>query len=50
MDRKGVTSLVIYASAIVVATVAPMVAFAMYVVVAIIWVVPDRGVERALGR
>ncbi len=43
-------SLVIYASAIVVALVAPLVAFGMYVVVAVIWFVPDRGVERALGR
>ena len=49
-DRKGYASLAIYASAIVVAMVAPLVAFAMYVVVAIIWFIPDRGVERALGR
>ncbi len=49
-DRKGLASVAIYASAIVVALVAPLVAFGMYVVVAIIWFVPDRGIERALGR
>ena len=49
VDRKGLVSLAIYATAIVVAMVAPLVAFAMYVVVAVIWFIPDRGVERALG-
>ena len=49
-DRKGLASVVIYASAIVVAIVAPFVAFGMYGVVAVIWFIPDRGVERALGR
>ncbi len=48
-DRKGLASIAIYAAAIVVALVAPLVAFAMYVVVAVIWFIPDRGVERALG-
>ena len=49
-DRKGLVSLGVYASAIVVALVAPLVAFGMYVVVALIWFIPDRGIERALGR
>ncbi len=48
-DRKGVASLVIYATAIAVATVAPLVAFAMYGCVAVIWFVPDQRIERALG-
>jgi len=48
-DRKGLASVVIYASAIVVAIVAPFVAFGMYGVVAVIWFIPDRRVERALG-
>ncbi len=49
VDRKGLASLAIYATAVVVALVAPLVALAMYVVVAIIWFIPDRRVERALG-
>jgi uncharacterized membrane protein len=49
VDRKGLASLAIYASAIVIALVAPLIAFGMFVVVACIWVVPDRRVERALG-
>ena len=48
-DRKGLVSLVIYAVAILVAMVAPLAAFALYVVVACLWFVPDRRVERALG-
>ena len=34
---------------LVVAIVAPFVAFGMYGVVAVIWFIPDRRVERALG-
>ena len=50
VDRKGLMSLAIYTTAVVVALVAPLVALAMYVVVAVIWFIPDRRVERALGR
>jgi TMEM175 potassium channel family protein len=49
-DRKGIVSALIYAVAIPVALVAPYVAFAMFVAVAAIWVVPDPRMERALGR
>jgi uncharacterized membrane protein len=49
-DRKGIVSALIYAAAIPVALVAPYVAFALYVAVAAIWVVPDPRMERALGR
>jgi uncharacterized membrane protein len=49
-DRKGIVSALIYAAAIPVAFVVPYVAFAMYVVVAAIWVVPDPRMERAMGR
>ena len=48
-DRKGLVSLLIYVAAIVVALVAPLVAFGLFVIVACIWFVPDRQVERALG-
>jgi uncharacterized membrane protein len=48
-DRKGAASVLIYAAAIPVALVAPLVAFVLYVIVAGIWIVPDQRVERALG-
>ena len=35
---------------IVVAFVAPWVSFAMYTVVALIWVVPDQRIERTIAR
>lgn len=47
-DYKGVASLVIYAVAIAISFVSSWVAFALYVVVAILWFLPDRRIERAL--
>ncbi len=49
-DTKGKASPLLYAIAIPISFVAPLVAFGIYVVVAIIWFVPDRRIERALGR
>ena len=49
-DFKGITSLVFYFAAIVVAWSSPMLSSAIYVLVALIWFVPDRRIERALGR
>ena len=48
-DFKGNVSLVAYLLAIVVASVNPWVACALYVAVAILWLVPDRRIERALA-
>ena len=48
-DWKGKLSVVSYAIAIPVAFLAPPVAGAVYVLVAILWLVPDRRIERALG-
>jgi uncharacterized membrane protein len=48
-DFKGKISVVIYASAIGLAFVEAWLACALYVLVAIIWLVPDRRIERALG-
>jgi uncharacterized membrane protein len=48
-DRKGKASLAIYAVAIGLAFVQPMASLALYVVVAAIWFIPDRRVERILG-
>ena len=47
-DWKGIVSPVLYAIAIVSALVAPYVAGTLYAIVAAIWLVPDRRIERAL--
>ena len=47
-DIKGTVSLVIYAVAVPLSFVSTAVAFALYVAVAIIWLVPDRRIERVL--
>ena len=49
-DRKGMLSLVLYLFAIGLAFVHPAAAFAIYVLVAAIWVIPDRRIEKQLGR
>ncbi|MCX5570753.1 TMEM175 family protein [Kaistia nematophila] len=47
-DRKGRISVVIYAAAIALAFLSPWIAIGCYVAVALIWLVPDRRVERVL--
>jgi uncharacterized membrane protein len=47
-DLKGKGSIVLYGLAIGVAFVSPAVAAGLYVLVAVIWLVPDRRIERAL--
>jgi len=47
-DVKGWVSLAIYLVAMPLALVAPRVAFTLYVIVAAIWLVPDRRIERQL--
>ncbi len=49
-DVKGKISIVIYALAIPLAFVQSWIAFGLYVVVAIIWLVPDRRIERNLAQ
>jgi uncharacterized membrane protein len=41
-DRKGIASLILYALAIPLAFVSEWIALALYVLVAIMWFVPDR--------
>ena len=48
-DFKGRVSLVCYAAAIVLAFVQPIASLMLYVLVACIWFIPDRRVERQLG-
>lgn len=47
-DLKGKVSAVLYASAILLAFVKVWIADALYVLVALIWFVPDRRIERSL--
>src|SRR5689334_20190119 len=49
-DTKGLRSLYIYSAAIPLAFVNPWIAFALYVVVAIIWLIPDRRIEDVLHK
>ena len=49
-DWKGKGSMVAYAIAIPLADVAPAVSIAIYVSVALTWLVPDRRFERTLGQ
>jgi uncharacterized membrane protein len=45
-DLKGYASLAIYAAGVLLAFVSPWIAYALYVLVAIIWFVPDRRFAR----
>jgi uncharacterized membrane protein len=49
-DRKGKISIVIYAAAIPLAFVRSWIAGACYIVVAIIWLIPDPRIERTAAR
>ncbi len=48
-DFKGKASLVIYAVAIPLTGVGWWLAFALYILVALIWFIPDRRIEKALA-
>ena len=49
-DAKGKLSIIIYALAIPLAFVRAWIALALYVLVAIIWLVPDRRIEKTLAK
>ena len=49
-DRKGRLSAIAYAVAVVVAFFVPGVALAIYVAVAVVWLVPDRRISRVIER
>ncbi len=48
-DLKGKVSIVLYVSAVPLAFVSPWIADAIYVFVALMWLVPDRRIESRLG-
>ena len=47
-DRKGKLSIVAYLVAIPLSFVNPRISNALYIVVALIWLIPDRRIERVL--
>jgi uncharacterized membrane protein len=49
-DRKGNLSLLLYAIGIVLSLFAPMLGIAVYVLVAAIWFIPDRRIERVIDK
>jgi uncharacterized membrane protein len=49
-DVKGKGSLVLYAAGVAIAFVEPRGAIALYVAVALIWLIPDRRIEKALAQ
>ena len=49
-DVKGWSSLVIYALAIPLSFLNPWIAFAFYIIVAVMWLIPDPRIERRLSR
>jgi uncharacterized membrane protein len=49
-DRKGKISIAIYAAAIPLAFARPWIAGACYVIVAIMWLIPDRRIEKKLAQ
>ncbi|HTP07262.1 MAG TPA: TMEM175 family protein [Anaerolineae bacterium] len=48
-DFKGKISIMIYVVAILLAFIVPLFACALYVLVAVIWFIPDRRIERVIG-
>jgi uncharacterized membrane protein len=49
-DRKGKLSIVVYAAAIPLSFARPWIACVCYVLVAVMWLLPDPRIEKAMGR
>ena len=49
-DYKGIASVVIYTIGIVLSFAAPQLAFALYVIVALMWFIPDQRIEKLVER
>ena len=48
-DFKGIASVILWAGAALLSFVNPWIAIALYVVVAIMWLIPDRRIENVMG-
>ncbi len=49
-EKKGLASTATYIASIVLSVVAPLVSLVLIVVIAVWWFIPDRRIERAIGR
>jgi uncharacterized membrane protein len=49
-DLKGIVSLVIYVAAIPLAFISPWLSIGLYITVAVIWLAPDRRIEKTLTK
>jgi uncharacterized membrane protein len=49
-DAKGIASLAGYTIAVILAFIAPWMSFTLYVLVALIWLIPDSRIEKSLGQ
>ncbi len=49
-NAKGLASLVIYASAVLLAFINALIAFGLYALVAVMWLIPDPRIERTLSK
>ena len=49
-DRKGKVSVLVYAAAIPLSFIKPWIAGSCYVLVAVVWLIPDRRIERNIAR
>ncbi|OGQ22966.1 MAG: hypothetical protein A3I05_06110 [Deltaproteobacteria bacterium RIFCSPLOWO2_02_FULL_44_10] len=48
-DYKGIASIIIYAIAIPLSFLNPWLSFSLYALVAIMWIIPDRRIEKGIG-
>jgi len=48
VDSKGIISIIIYVMAIAIAFFVPLISCCLYIVVAIIWIIPDMRIEKEL--
>ena len=47
-DAKGVISVIVYAAGIALAFVEPEISISLYALVAVMWLIPDKRIERRL--
>lgn len=48
LNKKGIVSIIVYSTAIIVANISPVISGILYFAVAVMWIVPDKNIEKAL--
>jgi uncharacterized membrane protein len=48
-DRKGIMSVIIYAAGIAISFIVPWLGFSLYILVAVMWFIPDKRIEKAMA-